>query len=70
MVDLWGVVDNVMHMGFTLCATVELERDYVFTAPAVSGPASVSLGFTDNAETGTVSRDVNAGNADKNKPSS
>jgi hypothetical protein len=71
MVDLWGVVDNVMHMGFTLCATVELERDYAFAAPAVSAPATLSMGFTDNAETGSMtSRDVNAGDADKNKPSS
>jgi hypothetical protein len=60
-----------MHMGFTLCATVELERDYAFAAPAVSAPATLSMGFTDNAETGSMtSRDVNAGDADKNKPSS
>jgi len=71
MVDLWGVVDNVMHMGFTVCVTMELERDYTATAPAVSGPAVVTTGFTDNAETGRLTLvDVNADDDSKNKPSS
>jgi hypothetical protein len=71
MVDLWGVVDNVMHMGFTLCATLELERDFVFTAPAVSGPAIISTGFSDNPETGTITTaDVRAVDDGENKPSS
>jgi hypothetical protein len=71
MVDLWGVVDNVMHMGFTLCATLELERDFVFNAPAVSGPAVVTTGFADNAETGRLTIvDVNADDDSKNKPTS
>jgi hypothetical protein len=71
MVDLWGVVDNVMHMGFTLCATLELERDYTFTAPAVSGPATVTTGFTDNAETRRLTIvDGTADDDSKNKPDS
>jgi hypothetical protein len=71
MVDLWGVVDNVMHMGFTLCATLELERDFVFTAPAVSGPAIISTGFSDNPETGSITTaDVRAVDDGENKPSS
>jgi hypothetical protein len=56
-------------MGFSVCATIELERDYVFTAPAISAPATLAMGFVD--ETGnTPPRDVNAGDADKNKPTS
>lgn len=71
MVDLWGVVDNVMHMGFTLCATVELERDYVSISPAVSGGASIAAGFTDNAETGNIKTvDTHTVEDGKNKPSS
>lgn len=71
MVDLWGVVDNVMHMGFTLCATLELERDFVFTAPAVSGPAVINTGFSDRPETGNITTaDVNALDDGENKPSS
>jgi hypothetical protein len=71
MVDLWGVVDNVMHMGFTLCVTLELERDYAFTAPAVSGPATITTGFTDNGETGNFTTvDVNAVDDSENKPTS
>lgn len=71
MVDLWGVVDNVMHMGFTLCATLELERDFVFTAPAVSGPAVITTGFSENPETGNLTTaDVNAVDDGENKPTS
>jgi hypothetical protein len=71
MVDLWGVVDNVMHMGFTLCATLELERDFVFTAPAVSGPAAITTGFTNNGATGNLTNvDVHAGDDSENKPTS
>lgn len=35
LVDLWGVVDNVMHMGFTAVATLELDILPSFEAPPV-----------------------------------
>jgi hypothetical protein len=35
LVDLWGVVDNVMHMGFTAVATLELDILPSFEAPLV-----------------------------------
>jgi hypothetical protein len=35
LVDLWGVLDNVMHLGFTLVATLELDVIPTFEAPMV-----------------------------------
>lgn len=71
MVDLWGVVDNVMHMGFTICVTLELERDYAFNAPAVSGPAVIRTGLSDDPQTGNLTTvDVNAVDDSGNKPTS
>jgi len=71
MVDLWGVVDNVMHMGFTVCVTLELERDYAFNAPAVSGPAVIKTGLSDDPLTGNLTIvDVNAVDNGENKPTS
>ncbi len=35
LVDLWGVLDNQMRVGFTLIATVELDTEIGFEAPLV-----------------------------------
>ncbi len=35
LVDLWGVMDNQMHLGFTLQATVELDTLFVQEVPLV-----------------------------------
>lgn len=33
--DLWGVMDNQMHLGFTLLATIELDTQFVQEVPLV-----------------------------------
>lgn len=35
MVDLWGVLENQMKLGFTMTVTLELETDTAFEAPLV-----------------------------------
>jgi hypothetical protein len=38
LADLWGVLDNVMHLGFTLVATLELDTALAdYEAPLASG---------------------------------
>lgn len=70
VVDLWGVVDNVMHMGFTLCATIELDRDFMMVTPAAVERA-INMGITPDASgTEAVKFDVSAVEDGENKPNS
>ncbi len=47
LVDLWGVLDNQMRLGFTLIATVELDLELSIEAPLVL-EATIRLGGTDD----------------------
>jgi len=38
LVDLWSVLDNQMHLGFTTIITVELDLLHAFEAPLVLEP--------------------------------
>lgn len=46
LVDLWGVLDNQMRLGFTLTATVELDVELSIEAPLVL-EATIRLGSSD-----------------------
>lgn len=47
LVDLWGVLDNQMRLGFTLIATVELDLELSIEAPLVL-EATIRLGSADD----------------------
>jgi hypothetical protein len=47
LVDLWGVLDNQMRLGFTLTATVELDVELSIEAPLVL-EATIQLGSSDD----------------------
>jgi hypothetical protein len=47
LVDLWGVLDNQMRLGFTLMATVELDVELSIEAPLVF-EATIRLGSSDD----------------------
>ena len=47
LVDLWGVLDNQMRLGFTLIATVELDLELSIEAPLVL-EATIRLGSSDD----------------------
>lgn len=47
LVDLWGVLDNQMRLGFTLIATVELDVELSIEAPLVL-EATIRLGSSDD----------------------
>jgi len=47
LVDLWGVLDNQMRLGFTLTATVELDVELSIEAPLVL-EATIRLGSSDD----------------------
>ncbi|MCA0457963.1 MAG: DUF4255 domain-containing protein [Chloroflexi bacterium] len=47
LVDLWGVLDNQMRLGFTLIATVELDMELSIEAPLVL-EATIRLGSSDD----------------------
>jgi len=49
LVDLWGVLDNQMRLGFTLTATVELDVELSIEAPLVL-EATIRLGSSDEPE--------------------
>jgi hypothetical protein len=47
LVDLWGVLDNQMRLGFTLIATVELDLELSIEAPLVL-EATIRLGSSED----------------------
>ncbi len=47
LVDLWGVLDNQMRLGFTLIATVDLDVELSIEAPLVL-EATIRLGSSDD----------------------
>ncbi len=47
LVDLWGVLDNQMRLGFTLIATVELDLELSIEAPLVF-EATIRVGSSDD----------------------
>jgi hypothetical protein len=47
LVDLWGVLDNQMRLGFMLTATVELDVELSIEAPLVL-EATIRLGSSDD----------------------
>lgn len=47
LVDLWGVLDNQMRLGFTLTATVELDLELSMEAPLVL-EATIRAGSSDD----------------------
>ena len=47
LVDLWGVLDNQMRLGFTLIATVELDVELSIEAPLVL-EATIRVGSSDD----------------------
>ena len=49
LVDLWGVLDNQMRLGFMLTATVELDVELSIEAPLVL-EATIRLGSSDEPE--------------------
>jgi hypothetical protein len=49
LVDLWGVLENQMRLGFTLTATVELDVELSIEAPLVL-EATIRLGSSDEPE--------------------
>jgi len=50
LVDLWGVLDNQMRLGFTLMATVDLDIELAIEAPLVL-EATIRLGSSDDPST-------------------
>ena len=62
LVDLWGVLDNQMRLGFTLTATVELDVELSIEAPLVL-EATVRIGSSDEPER----RQLNAGGREELK---
>jgi hypothetical protein len=51
LADLWGVLDNVMHLGFTLVATLELDTALAdYEAPIASGVQFRSSGSDRNGK--------------------
>jgi hypothetical protein len=47
LVDLWGVLDNQMRLGFTLIATIELDLELSIEAPLVL-EATIRVGSSDD----------------------
>ena len=64
LVDLWGVMDNQMHLGFTLQATVELDTLFVQEVPLVL-EATI---YTGQAELPSTHQLTTASGAIKIKP--
>ncbi len=62
LVDLWGVLDNQMRLGFTMMATVELDVELSIEAPLVL-EATIQLGTADDPS----SRQLNAGGREELK---
>lgn len=56
LVDLWGVLDNQMRLGFTLIATVELDLELSIEAPLVL-EATIRLGRSDDPARRTLNED-------------
>ncbi len=50
LVDLWGVMDNQMHLGFTLQATLELDTLFVQEVPLVL-EATINIGQAEEPST-------------------
>lgn len=53
LVDLWGVLDNQMRLGFTLMATVELDVELSIESPLVF-EATIRLGSSDEPDRRTL----------------
>jgi len=62
LVDLWGVLDNQMRLGFLLTATVELDLELSLDAPLVL-EATIRFGSSDEPE----QRELNEGGREELK---
>jgi hypothetical protein len=53
LVDLWSVLDNQMHLGFTVVVTIELDLQIAFESPLVLEPL-VRVGVSSDPRTGRL----------------